>query len=196
MELAITVNIATLEQLEGEMREDIHAFYRFGTNLIKIRKEQLYLLKNGGEFQTFEAYCKGVWDMTGRYARNLIASTGVIDNLTDGTIVPVKPFTESQTRPLVKLSPEKQREAWKQAVETAPEGKVTAAHVYKIVKEMTTPPAPAPQEKTFPQEPSDAIEFAGMAISQLQRILPQDPKRQEAYDKVINWIQKNRGGKR
>jgi hypothetical protein len=142
MEIAITRDMATLEQLEKEMREDIHAFYRFGTNLIKIRNEELYLHKNGGEYQTFESYCKGVWDMTDRYARNLMASSGVIDNLTAGTIVPVKPFTESQTRPLVKLTPEKQREAWQQAVATAPDGKVTAAHVYKIVKGMTAPEKP------------------------------------------------------
>lgn len=45
---------------------------------------------------------------------------------------------ESQLRPLTKLrnEPEKQKEAWQKAVETAPEGKVTAAHVYKIVKGM------------------------------------------------------------
>lgn len=45
---------------------------------------------------------------------------------------------ERQLRPLTKLrnDPEKQREAWTKAVSTAPEGKVTAAHVYKIVKGM------------------------------------------------------------
>jgi CHASE3 domain sensor protein len=47
------------------------------------------------------------------------------------------PANEYQIRPLVKLSPDQQREAWQQAVATAPDGKVTAAHVAKIVKEMT-----------------------------------------------------------
>jgi hypothetical protein len=54
---------------------------------------------------------------------------------------------ESQLRPLTKLrdNPAAQREAWQKAVETAPDGKVTAAHVYKIVKGMTMePPAPPP----------------------------------------------------
>lgn len=38
---------------------------------------------------------------------------------------------ESQLQPLTKLrnDPEKQREAWQQAVDTAPDGKVTAAHM-------------------------------------------------------------------
>jgi len=48
---------------------------------------------------------------------------------------------ESQLRPLVTLrnDPGKQREAWQKAVETAPEGKVTAAHVARVVKGMTEP---------------------------------------------------------
>lgn len=46
---------------------------------------------------------------------------------------------ERQLRPLVSLrdNPAAQREAWKKAVETAPEGKVTAAHVSKVVNELT-----------------------------------------------------------
>jgi len=62
---------------------------------------------------------------------------------------------ESQLRPLTKLrdNPEAQKEAWQQAVDTAPDGKVTAAHVYKIVKGMTG------KEKTEPEkvEDSDAV---------------------------------------
>jgi len=38
-------------------------------------------------------------------------------------------ITEYQIRPLSKLEPAQQREAWQKAVATAPEGKVTAAHV-------------------------------------------------------------------
>lgn len=39
------------------------------------------------------------------------------------------PETESQARPLANLEPEQQREAWKKAVETVPEGKVIAAQI-------------------------------------------------------------------
>jgi hypothetical protein len=48
-------------------------------------------------------------------------------------------IAEAATIPLAKLKddPNKQREAWQRAVETGPDGKVTAAHVYKIVKGMT-----------------------------------------------------------
>lgn len=44
------------------------------------------------------------------YANKLIASASVVDVV--GTIVPIVPATESQTRPLTKLEPEQQREAW------------------------------------------------------------------------------------
>ncbi len=40
---------------------------------------------------------------------------------------------ESQTRPLSGLPPEQQQEVWNKANETAPEGKVTAAHVQTVV---------------------------------------------------------------
>lgn len=53
------------------------------------------------------------------YANKLIASASVVDAV--GTIVPVSPATESQARPLSRLEPEQQKEAWQKAVETAPE---------------------------------------------------------------------------
>ena len=61
---------------------------------------------------------------------------------------------ETQLRPLSKLEHAQQREAWQQAVATAPDGKVTAAHVYKIVKDMTMPekPKPKPNQPIVKQE--------------------------------------------
>lgn len=49
-----------------------------------------------------------------------------------GTIVPILPATETQARPLAILEPEIQREVWAKSVETAPNGKVTAAHVQPV----------------------------------------------------------------
>lgn len=55
---------------------------------------------------------------------------------------------ESQLRPLTKLrdNPEAQRTAWQKAVETAPDGKVTAAHVSKVVKEIIGEPHQSQKE--------------------------------------------------
>ena len=50
------------------------------------------------------------------------------------TIVGILPRTESQARPLISLPPDEQIAAWQEAVETAPNGKVTAAHVAEVVE--------------------------------------------------------------
>lgn len=41
-------------------------------------------------------------------------------------------------------------------------------------------------------EPALAMQYATMAISQLTRILPKDPDKQKALDKVEKWIEENR----
>jgi hypothetical protein len=71
------------------------------------------------------------------------------------TIVQKESIPESQLRPLTKLrdNPEKQKEAWQQAVDTAPDGKVTAAHVSKVVKEMTGKPKPVVNKPIIKSEP-------------------------------------------
>jgi hypothetical protein len=61
------------------------------------------------------------------WAHQLIDAAEVTANVL--TTVNTGPATESQTRPLASLAPEQQREAWTAAVETAPNGKPTAAHV-------------------------------------------------------------------
>ena len=58
-----------------------------------------------------------------------------VSTLKSSTIVELLPATESQARPLTQLEPEDQAAAWQQAVETAPNGKVTAAHVQQVVDE-------------------------------------------------------------
>ena len=133
MEIALTRNKAELERLEGVIATNLNAFYEVGRALMEIRDNNYYSDVLG--YETFEAYCRERWDFTGRYARDLMASTRVIENIGTGTIVPV---TESQCRPLAKLEPQQQVQAWEMAVETAPEGKVTARHVARIVKGMVT----------------------------------------------------------
>lgn len=101
---------------------------------------------------------------------------------------------ERQLRPLTKLkdNPEQQREAWQKAVETAPEGKVTAAHVSKVVKEITgqqEPPKPQKQpEPPMPQKPEYAAYFVSLAISQLERIPDNDPAIEDEFNRLQEWI--------
>lgn len=137
MEVIVSKNRTELERLEGIIARNLQSFYEVGRALMEIRDKGLYRDVLG--YQTFEEYCRVKWDFTRMYAHYLIESSKVIENVNHGLQSSVLPANERQTRPLARLEPEKQKEAWQKAVETAPEGKVTAAHVYKIVKDMNEP---------------------------------------------------------
>ncbi len=99
---------------------------------------------------------------------------------------------ERHLRPLTSLPPDEQREVYQRAVETAPEGKVTAKHVEETVKEVIERKEPTNKNgyiytKTYPV--SDAMAFVTMAITQLERIRPNDPKRKEALLRMIRWAE-------
>lgn len=134
MELAITKNKSRLEELEGVINRNLQSFYEVGRALMEIRDNELYKLKNGGGYGTFEAYCQDTWNFSRSHAYRFIDSVKVIENLSP---TGDKPISERQTRPLAKLEPEQQKEVWQKAVETEPDGKVTAAHVAVVVKEFT-----------------------------------------------------------
>ena len=59
MEVTIMQNKQDLERLEDVIQNNIGSFYVMGRALMEIRNNELYKIKNGGEYQTFEAYCKG-----------------------------------------------------------------------------------------------------------------------------------------
>lgn len=134
MQLTITKDIEELKNLESVINRNLKSFYEVGRALMTIRDRELYKLKNGGIYNTFEAYCKETWSFTSSRARQIILATERIENIK--SVTTVTHITERQTRPLARLEPEQQKEAWQKAVETAPEGKVTAAHVAKIVDQV------------------------------------------------------------
>jgi hypothetical protein len=108
--------------------------------------------------------------------------------------VPVGTLPESERviRPLTRIKDsDKQRDVYRKAVETAPEGKVTTKHLENIVKEITnktkTPVIEHPEMEIDYSRISDARTFAHMAIGQLKRIPEKDPLRREAIQKVLDW---------
>lgn len=123
-----------LGELETVISRGLKTFVDVGNALLEIRESRLYR----AEFRTFEDYCQEKWGMDRNYANKQIRAAETVGNL--GTIVPIIPVTESQARPLTSLPPQEQAAAWKQAVETAPEGKITAAHVQAVVDEIQQKP--------------------------------------------------------
>lgn len=134
-----TVESQELDRHEEVIARGLNTFVEVGTALLRIRDGRLY--RRG--FDTFETYCRDRWGMSRQRANQLVDAAQVAGNLTTTVVTPV---CESQARPLVALEPEQQREAWGRAVETAPNGKVTADHVKSVVNEMFSPrDAPKPQ---------------------------------------------------
>ncbi len=189
----------SLARNEHVIETGLFYFFEVGSALLAIRDSKLYR----GTHATFEAYCSDMWGMSKPRAYQLIDAAKVKDNLLSTSVD--LPATESQTRPLCSLPPDQQASAWQKAVDTVPDGKVTAAHVQKVVKEMmdlALPIAPAPELTPTPTQesipltarqrmtPSDAMLFASYAISQLERIHPDDPKMEAAFCRVEHWIQK------
>ena len=75
------------------------------------------------------------------YVYELRASAEVERNLLEAGLSSAleSPIPQRQLHPLMSLSPDLQREAWREAVDTAPNGKVTGPHVQAVVDRMTKP---------------------------------------------------------
>lgn len=183
--IIIVQNRERLEHLEGVIEKGLQSFYEVGKALLEIRDNQLYEKVRG--ISTFETYCKGRWGLGRSRAYQLIDSAMVVDNVKNFGQKP--PQVESHASILAPLPVKQQREVWQEAVETAPGGKVTAAHVQKVIKEKDVEEKSELKKKVYPF--SDAIGFAIMAISQLERIRSEDPKREEAIRRVMDWCRES-----
>lgn len=135
-----------LTECETIIEKGLQTFVEVGIALAEIRESRLYRLTHG----TFEEYCGERWGFTSIRAKQLMESAVVAKNIE--TVVS-NGVTESHLRPLKNLQPEQQREVYQRSVETAPNGKVTAAHVEATVKTfqatIATPP-PTPQPPSAP----------------------------------------------
>lgn len=143
-----------LAALEETIERGLKTFVDVGASLARIRDERLYRTTHG----TFEDYCRDRWGMNRGHANRLVAAAGVAKNLDPfGSKAPV---TESQARPLTKLPLEEQCLVWQLAVDTAPGGKVTAAHVEATVRDYTGESKPSPLPKPVSEAEWSATEKA------------------------------------
>lgn len=126
--------IATDRLLECErvIERGLNTFVEVGSALLEIRDSRLYR----DSYSTFEDYCRERWGMSKTHSNRLIQSAEVVGHLTPIGVIPAN---ESQARPLVGLSPDLQVRAWQEAIETAPEGKITGAHVQETVEKLAKP---------------------------------------------------------
>src|SRR5689334_1251479 len=128
-----------LERCEKVIERGRKVFLKVGEALEEIRDKRLLREK----YSTFEKYCRKRWGFGVRHGQRLLAAKQVVDNLRPiGRI----PDNESQVRPLIGLPLETQREVWQEAVETAPDGKVTAAHIQATIDQHQQPDEAAPAD--------------------------------------------------
>lgn len=125
---------ARKEQLEGIVIGNFKAFYEVGCALREIRDTGLYRETH----KTFEHYSKQLFDIARAEAYRLISAADVVENVSQWETksdpdfpgqIAWAPANERQARALVGLPPEQQAEVWAEAVRTAKDGKITAAHV-------------------------------------------------------------------
>lgn len=132
-----------LSELEDVIEHGVTTFVEVGAALAEIRDSKLYRASH----DTFEAYCKERWGMSKPRAYQLIEAATTVETVSTIVDLPL-PQNEAQVRPLSRLKPEQQREAWQEAVKTAPDGKVTAAHVERTVR-AREPEHDAPTSETM-----------------------------------------------
>lgn len=133
-------SLAQLEQIIGCTQQ---SFVEVGRALVVIRKGKLYRERG---YKKFATYCVERWDISRSHAYRLIEGAAVVDRLLPmGNILPPG---ERHTRELARLEPEAQAAAWATALDTAPEGGVTVAHVASVVAAVCAPAAgPEPEPK-------------------------------------------------
>ncbi len=133
-ELLVESEHSELLQHEQVIEHGLRTFVDVGNALLAIRDKRLYRQ----DFGTFEEYCGERWGFSSTHAKRLVDSAIIAQNLEP---FGAKYFSESHLRPLKNLQPEQQREVYQKAVETAPNGKVTAAHVEATVRGVLPPNA-------------------------------------------------------
>jgi hypothetical protein len=136
-------------ELEGLITRNFKAFYDVGCALREIQQRMLYR----DTHKRFDDYCKSLWDMARAYAYRLIGAADIVDNIIEyrsledasdeheksvahGRHAQLIPQNERQTRALAKFDPDQQRTVWTEAVNTAPDGKVTASHIKKTARRL------------------------------------------------------------
>lgn len=132
-----TSEATRLAELETVIERGLQTFIEVGSALMEIRNSRLYRQTHA----TFEEYCQERWDLRRSRTYQLMDAAEVVENLKSSTIVELSsgplplPLNEAQARPLARLGVDMQRQVWQKAVETAPQGRITARHIETVVQE-------------------------------------------------------------
>jgi len=117
-----------LKNCELVIQTGLETFYQVGQALLEIQESKLYRQ----EFNTFDEYLQGRWNISNVQGYRLINSANVIDNLKK---LPIGnfPTNENQTRYLAQLDSDLQGYVWGNIINTfeAVTGKIVEQEVKK-----------------------------------------------------------------
>ncbi|MCC5632495.1 hypothetical protein LC613_33290 [Nostoc sphaeroides CHAB 2801] len=144
----ITVTAVEIPELtEQEISDRLHlerkverAFFEAGKALTELRDRRLYRSTH----KTFDEYCLDRFGYNRSRSYQLVDAAVVVDNLQKcPQIVDILPTAEGQVRPMTKLEPQEQQEAWLKAVELAggkvPTGRIVKDVVQRIMERTKVP---------------------------------------------------------
>ena len=120
-----------LAECEGILERGLGTFFEVGHALLRIRDSWLYRATHS----SFERYCQERWNLGRSYACRVIGAAERLKLLPSDDRLP-RPANEFQMRPFLKLAPEEFPGAWKRALKTAKEGKVTTRVVQAVIREL------------------------------------------------------------
>lgn len=135
-EMLLASETEELARCEEVIGRGMQTFIEVGTALMTIRNDRLYRQTHS----LFEDYCRERWQMVASRARQYIAAVETVQALE--SVTNVTPTCEGQIRPLARLEPAQQREAWQEAVASS-NGHPTAKHVEAAAEKV----APRPDRK-------------------------------------------------
>ena len=150
-----TTETQQLAALEATIEAGLNTFVDVGQALLAIRDQRLYRANH----PTFDDYCRRRWGINRAHGYRLIEAAQVVSSLQMSPIGDTHgvPANEAQARPLAALPSDRQALAWQRAVETAPEGKITAAHVQQVVDSFSPPPEDGTGDKSRMSQPFQLV---------------------------------------
>ena len=152
-----------LEELEGVITKVFVGFYVMGEALDEIDTKRLYRVTH----VRFEDYCRDRFEIAKQTAYQYINAKKAFDNVRRGGQTKLLPLNERQVRPLTRLEPDAQVQAWEEVVKSAPfDGGITAKHVSEVVSELIGKKLTKKAEKiTKDIEPVVSKEFSSIMWS-------------------------------
>lgn len=133
--------IETRKACERIIEHGLRTFYEVGTALLQIRDQKLYRVSH----RSFEEYCRQRWGLQERRVYQLMDAAAIVEDLKSCTVVQL-PQNERQARALAQVEPELRPGVLEAAVATAPNGRLTTAHIIETAGIVSVAPPASPVE--------------------------------------------------